>query len=97
LFVNRLIACFKSAVYLQKNVELPFAIVLDPTKIGTGQDYLDPNVTANILFQWQINAGNVFVVDYEGKSVDDPAYDKVVIDGEDVLRRLRASINSVLY
>ncbi len=97
LFVNRFIACFKSAVYLQNNIELPFAIVLDPTRIGAGQDYLDPNVITNVLFQWQANAGNVFAVDYDGKNVADPVYDKVVIDGEDVASEVSRKQQLILF
>lgn len=96
-FVNRFIACFKSTLYLQRNTALPFAIVLDPTKIGTGDDYLDPKIITNVFTQRQLNECNVFVVDYEGKKIDDPAFNNVVIDGDDLASNISKDSQLILF
>ena len=97
LFINRFIACFKSASYLQRMTQSPFAIILDPSKIGTGRDYLDPNIITDILLQLKANTCNVLTVDYNGKNVVDPTYDDVVIDGEDVASELSKDHQLILF
>jgi hypothetical protein len=97
LFVNRFITCFKSVLYSQKMVEKPFVIILDPAKIGTGQDYLDPNSLTDILLQSNLNTCNVLTVDYDGKEVADPTYSNIVIDGEDVASGLSRDHQLILF
>jgi hypothetical protein len=93
LFINRLIACFKSALYAQGMTESPFAIILDPSKIGTGKDYLDPN----IITQWKANSCNVLTVDYDGRQIVDQTYDDVVIDGDDAASDLSKDHQLILF
>ena len=96
-FVNRFMTCFKSTVYSQGNIESPFAIVLNATGVGTGCDYLDPNVITSVLLRQQPNECNVFIVDYEGKNIVDHTCDDIVIDGEDVASEVSEEHQLILF
>jgi hypothetical protein len=96
-FYNRLMTCFKSPLYLQKMTQSPFALVLDPTKIGGGRDYLDPNVITDSLNRLDANMCNIFVVDYEGKNVADPTYDEFIIDGDDIASKVSEDYHLILF
>lgn len=96
-FVNRFISCFKSDVYSNKMNESPIAIILDPTRTGSGQDYLDPNIITSIIKQWNPDANNVVIVDYSGREIIDSTYGNNVIDGEDVASDLSKDHGLILF
>lgn len=98
VFVNRFIACFKSSLYMQSSTNtIKFSIVLDPAKIGTGDDYLDPKIVTNIFARQPSRVGNVVTVDYDGKKVDTPIFDEVIIDGDDLASDLSKDKQLILF
>lgn len=97
VWINRLLSLMNSSEYYRKMISIPIIMVLDANRVGTGDDYLDPNVITGNVTQWNENSCNVLIVDINGKRIPDSTFDQHIIDGEDVASELSEKYSLLLF